>query len=84
MNEIPTAESILEYLIPDCKTAMSVKQYENAINAIKIHTEYYVKAALEAAADNAEAKQDHSDYGTGSIWVDKKSILNAYPSSLIQ
>ena len=81
MNEIPTAEKfLLDFELGDTGKV----DIEDAKEALVEFTKLHVQAALEAAADNAEAKQDHSDYGTGSIWVDKKSILNAYPSSLIQ
>jgi len=43
----------------------------------------HVKAALEAAAEKAIAKENPKDFGTGEIWVDEKSILNAYPDNLI-
>ena len=32
--------------------------------------------ALEDASENATAKEDPADYGTGGIWVDPDSILN--------
>jgi len=43
----------------------------------------HVKAALKAAAENAIAKERQEDYGTGEIWVDKKSVLDSYPENLI-
>lgn len=87
MNKIPTAETVLEYLIPDCKTAMTAKQYKNALTAIKMHSQYYVKAALEAAADKAEIINIDGVNSNGEncdfYEVDKKSILNSYPENLI-
>lgn len=88
-NKIPTAEAVLEYLIPDCKTAMTAKQYENAITAIRMHGRHYVKAALGAAANKATVTPiDHEEISEGSfrpIWgVDDDSILNAYPLNLIK
>jgi hypothetical protein len=43
-----------------------------------------VQEALIIAADNAVAKENPSDYGTGEIWVDKKSILEAYSLNKIK
>jgi hypothetical protein len=82
-NNIPTAEVVLSYLIPDAKDRMTGRQYENAINAIRAHGVYYVKAALEAASDNATIDDIGSPNGDGE-WmycgiVDKDSILNSYP-----
>lgn len=71
-NKIPTAEEVLEYLIPDCKTAMTAKQYENAITAIRMHGRHYVKAALEAAAEKAE------DWDSFHSTISKESITNTF------
>jgi hypothetical protein len=46
--------------------------------------QYHVQQALTIAAECAIAKEDHSSYGTGGIWVDEKSILNSYPIKNIQ
>jgi hypothetical protein len=43
------------------------------------HAKNHVEAALNAAARKARAKENPADYGTGEIWVDKESILKAYP-----
>jgi len=51
------------------------------------HTEYaklYVTEALKEASEKAIAKENPDDYGTGEIWVDEKSILNAYPLTNIK
>ena len=41
----------------------------------------FAKEAIKADRINllnyAQAKEKHSDYGTGEIWVDEKSIINA-------
>jgi hypothetical protein len=47
-------------------------------------TKLHVQAALEAAGEKAIAKENPSDYGTGEIWVDEKSILKAYPLNNIK
>lgn len=53
---------------------------KRAIEFAQAHSE----AALKAAAENAEAKENSNDYGTGKIWVDEKSILSAYPLTNIK
>ena len=70
-NNIPTAEVVLSYLIPDAKDRMTGRQYENAINAIRAHGVYYVKAALEAASKSVKYNRPYIEV--------KDSILNAYP-----
>jgi len=54
--------------------------YRIMIGFAKMH----VEAALEAASENAIAKENPSDFGTGEIWVDEDSILNAYPLNNIK
>ena len=44
----------------------------------------HVAAALEAAAENAIARERNEDFGTGEIWVDKNSVLTAYPLNNIK
>ena len=46
---------------------------------MKEFAKYHVEQALIAASNEAQAKENPADYGTGEIWVDKDSILNAYP-----
>ncbi len=55
-----------------------------AIEAARELSSLHVRAALEKAAEEAVAKEDPQDYGTGKIWVDKNSILRAYPEYLIK
>lgn len=45
------------------------------IKAIKQAQKDAYNQALEDAAENAVAKDDPSDCGTGEIWVDEQSIL---------
>lgn len=45
---------------------------------------YHVRNALIEASQNAVAKENPADYGTGEIWVDKQSIINAYPLTNIK
>lgn len=44
----------------------------------------HVQEALKCAAECARAKENPSDYGTGEIWVDKKSILESYSMNNIK
>lgn len=46
--------------------------------------QFHVKQALLEASYKAQAKENPSDYGTGEIWVDTNSILNAYPDDRIR
>jgi hypothetical protein len=86
-NNIPTAEVVLSYLIPDAKDRMTGRQYENAINAIRAHGVYYVQTALEAASENGEVEEHYSNpYDPESLIhiVNKDSILNSYPLDKIK
>jgi hypothetical protein len=81
MKKIPTVEEFMtdEYQIKHYGTIL-LKPKQAAIEFAKLH----VKAALEAAADNAEV-----DYWRGdcqccqSNKIDKRTILNAYPETNI-
>lgn len=77
-QDIPTAEFILEAI------EAAGKDKEAALSYIRSYGKVHAKQALQAAAENAIAKENPADYGTGEIWVDKKSILNAYPESNIK
>ena len=84
MNEdkIPTAEELFEKKFNDTECFLDYdKRGLKLINDVILeHTKLHVEAALKAAAENAIAKETPADYGTaGGIWVDKKSILSAYP-----
>ncbi len=68
-NTIPTALEFMNQHHEDGEISPQV-----LIEFAKLH----VTAALEAASYNAKAKENPSDYGTGEIWVDKKSILESY------
>jgi len=57
-----------------------IEKKNQLIQFAKLH----VKASLEAASEQAVAKENPADYGTGEIWVDEKSILNAYPLNNIK
>lgn len=79
MNNTPTAEEYIQNYNKEYGTTY-VGFEHFMVEFAKLH----VKAALEAAAEKAVAKEDSADYGTGSIWVDKQSILNAYSENLIK
>jgi len=77
MSKLPTAEELFktEYSIMDAEyPEMAAHVRRKVIEFAKLH----VEAALKAAGENAIAKENPADYGTGEIWVDEKSILNAY------
>ncbi len=57
---------------------------DSAVKAMIEFAKLHVQEALKAAAKRAVAKEDPSDYGTGEIWVDEKSVLNAYPLNNIK
>lgn len=83
MSEIPNVGEFFR----DCMEGGQSVYNRNQLKFLKRAVEFaklHVKAALEAAAENAQAKENPADYGTGEIWVDKKSILSAYPESNIQ
>ena len=84
---IPTAEELLDNNIAkhNIPWSQDVEKYYGAINASMIEfAKIHVQAALEAAADKAEAKENPLDYGCGGIWVDPQSILKSYPLSNIK
>jgi len=86
MNNIPTADVVLEYLIPNAKNEMTGLQYTNALEAIRSHGKHYVEAALKAAAQKAqihrkptgEGDLGYEDYIPVEYSIYKESILNAY------
>lgn len=79
MSKIPTAEEFIEQNVPSTCTVLPEWLTEFA----KLH----VKAALKAAADNAELKaypySGCPECGRDDMYVDKKTILNAYPENFI-
>lgn len=75
-DKIPTAEVILEYLIPNAKNEMTGLQYTNALEAIRSHGKHYVEAALMEAAKRIKLK--------GGNVSDCQAILNSYPLSNIK
>ena len=86
---IPTAEEFLE-MNPfasywyDEKSKTTVCRSDEVEKIMKEYAKLHIEAALKAASEKAKAKEDPNDYGTGEIWVDKKSILSAYPLTLIK
>jgi hypothetical protein len=77
---IPTAEEFIETKDPNGEMLSFEFCRDSMIEFAKLH----VREALEEAACKAVAKENPADFGTGEIWVDKKSILNAYPETLIK
>ena len=77
--DIPTAEEFL-----NSEEYYSVSNDYDTQKAMIKFAKLHVEKALEAASEKAIAKENPSDYGTGEIWVDEKSILNAYPLNNIK
>ena len=71
METIPTA---IEWLKPHVHHSQLKELEDCMLKFAKLH----VQAALKKASEKAIAKENPRDYGTGEIWVDKESILNAY------
>lgn len=88
MNKIPTVEELIKGKSDSFDTQMRRDTYykstvENLmIEFAKIH----VKAALEAASKKAETYYEPHWSGEqeGSTYIDKQSILNAYPDENIK
>jgi hypothetical protein len=86
MSKISTAEQLFktEYSIMDSEyPEMAAHVRRKVIEFARLH----VEAALKAAAENAETKEEAS-YGVDEIYytrvVDKDSIINAYPLTNIK
>lgn len=71
MKKIPTAEEFVSSYSPDTRDQVP----EMLIEFAKLH----VKAALEAAAENAETTEYY-----GALIIDDESILSAYPEENIK
>lgn len=84
MDNIPTADEILNVLIP-YKTNVSNEENEDSkkqnIECLKEWAKLHVEAALKVASEKAIAP--NITWGNGAIVknikIDKNSILNAYP-----
>lgn len=87
MNKIPTVEEILDSYSTFDEFGNRIWMLNNVLNAMKESNKLHVKAALEAAADNAEIINIGSVNSNGEncdyYEVDKNSILNAYHENLI-
>lgn len=81
---IPTAEEYFKGEIPKHESVSQFMTDGDIFYHAREFAKMHVKAALEAASERAVAKENPSDYGTGEIWVDKKSILKAYPETNIK
>ena len=89
MNKIPTTEELFKkykilYHFEEGSPEYLIDK-EDFKTAIIEHTKLHVKAALEAASEEAIANHIESwGQRTGEIEIDKDSILNAYPENLIK
>jgi len=57
---------------------------EDFMTALTEFTKLHVKAALEAATKRAVAEAYQPDYGAMDAFIDKESILSAYPEENIK
>lgn len=69
-KEVPTVE---ETWFKNTGSSINQEEYAAMIEFAKLH----VEAALKAATNNAKMDSDPFDYE--DEWIDKDSILNAYP-----
>jgi hypothetical protein len=81
MSKIPTAEEFFKSSIPKYESVSELMTDGDIFYHAKEFAKLHVEAALKAAAENAETKEEAS-YGVDEIYytrvVDKDSILNAY------
>lgn len=77
-NKIPTAEEVWN------DYHFNYKGQENSLlEAMRVYTKLHVKAALEAAVENGKVKSFPSPRGI-YFDINRESILNAYPETLIK
>lgn len=79
-DKIPTAEEIYKQEVGE-----DFEDY-NQIFALREFARLHVEAALKAAHENGVIKEDYLDPNDSkslSSWIDKDSILNAYPKENI-
>jgi hypothetical protein len=81
-NKIPTAEELFKKKFNDTECFLDYdKRGLKLINDVILeHTKLHVKAALKAAAENADTEHITNNMSV----VNKESILSAYPESNIQ
>lgn len=78
MEKIPTVEEFLEDNLSNPTKGWSEKK--RLIEFAKLH----VKAALEAASENATAYREEDMRGGTWTLVDKDSVINSYPLNNIK
>src|ERR1044072_5649442 len=92
INTIPTAERIVCRILEDTKNGNDVdylkenpEEMEYIAKPIIEFAKLHVKAALEAAYNNADVVEGWNTGFTGNAaYVKKDSIINAYPESNIK
>lgn len=78
MSKIPTAEEFWELSLSHGNRAAQIED-------LKKFAKLHVKAALKAAAENAEAIEGwNTGFSGNAASVNKESILSAYPLTNIQ
>lgn len=79
MNNIPTAENFFkEY------DKASIPMFPYIYQAMIAFAQLHIKAALVAAADNAELRTENMGSSEFQTVVDRNSILNAYPKENVK
>jgi hypothetical protein len=87
MEKLPTAEEFAKYELTLQHINLNEKtswKWSDVQILMITFAKLHVQAALQVASETARAKEDPADYGTGEIWVDKQSILSAYPLTNIK
>lgn len=65
----------IEEILHNYTGLLSVKAPNQLHEAYKAAIKEIVEVVIDQCAEEARAKENLLDYGTGEIWVDKKSIL---------
>lgn len=78
-NKIPTAEKFFE----DISEVNTKQEFIILINRVKEFAKLHVKASLKAAAERGVIKKTDA-MPDAKRYIDKNSILNAYPETNIK
>jgi hypothetical protein len=83
MDKIPTAEEFINSnLNPQRSGRIDIIEIEHSVRIMIEFAKLHVEAALKAASENVKLTYDH--YDDMAAYVDRNSILNAYPSDNIK
>jgi len=81
-SKVPTAQEVLNSTLEHSEHGWPIWTMEDALKAMKKYAQLHVKAALEAAYNNAQVAEELGD--NSDEWIVKDSIINAYPEKLLQ